>query len=169
MRIAQILAAAALSFAFPGCQTSHHSSVEHAAESPALPTLPAGQVVGEPIQPQTTHRFAVVDAEPAKFYDKVVLVEATVQAVCKKKGCWMKVEDEGKVALVRWESGCGGQYMFPTDMVGKRILIQGTFYPKDISPEESEHLEEEAGKKLGLPKEGYEFNASSVLILEPTK
>jgi hypothetical protein len=166
MRTAQILAAVALSFAFPGCQSAQHASV---GQEQQTPVLPQGQLVGEAMQPQTTHRFAVVDAEPAKFFDKVVLVEATVQAVCKKKGCWMKVEDEGKVATVRWESGCGGQFKFPMESIGKRVLIQGTFYPKYTGPDEVEHMEEEAGHKLAIPADGYEFNASSVLILEPAK
>jgi len=98
-----------------------------------------------------------------------VLVEATVEAVCAKKGCWMKVADEGRVAMVRWEAGCGGQYKFPMDAVGKRVLIQGSFYPKSISAEDAEHIAEEAGGKVEIPREGYEFNASSVLILEPAR
>ncbi|MCY2959911.1 MAG: DUF4920 domain-containing protein [Planctomycetota bacterium] len=155
MRITQILAAVALSFAFPGCSTTHE--------------LPHGRLVGEAIQPQESRRFAVVDAEPAKFFDQTLLVEATVQAVCLKKGCWMKVEDQGKVAMVRWESGCGGQYAFPVDSVGKRVLIQGSFYPKKISEADAAHIQEEAGGKVEIPREGYEFNASAVLILEPAK
>jgi hypothetical protein len=155
MRIAQFIAATALTFASFACAATHR--------------LPPGQLVGEAIQPQETHRFAVVDAEPAKFFNQTLLVEATVQAVCLKKGCWMKVADEGKVAMVRWESGCGGQYAFPVDAVGKRVLIQGSFYPKTISEADAEHLQEEAGGKVEIPSEGYEFNASSVLILEPTK
>jgi|GEM_PF-2285876 len=155
MRIAQIVAATALFFAFPGCQTT--------------PEFPKGQVVGEAIQPKEMHRFSVVDATPSKFFDQTLLVEANVEAVCLKKGCWMKVEDEGKVAMVRWEAGCGGQYKFPTEWVGKRVLIQGSFYPKKISAADAEHIAEEAGGKVEIPREGYEFNASSVMLLEPTK
>lgn len=155
MRYAQILTALALALAFTGCKTTHE--------------LPHGRVIGEVIQPQETYRFSVVDAEPAKFFEKTVLVEATVQAVCLKKGCWMKVEDQGKVAMVRWEAGCGGQYAFPVDSVGKRVLIQGSFYPKKISEADAVHIQEEAGGKVEIPREGYEFNASSVMILEPSK
>jgi len=155
MRFAQVLAALALCLAFSGCQTTHE--------------LPNGQVIGEPMEPRATHRFAVVDATPAKFYDQTVLVEATVQAICKKKGCWMKVEDEGKVAMVRWEEGCGGKYAFPIEWEGKRVLIQGSFYPKSISAEDVEHMQEEAGRKVEIPREGYEFNASAVMLLEAAK
>ncbi len=155
MRTASILASLALALTFSACHTT--------------PELPHGRVIGETIQPQETHRFAVIDAEPAKFYDQTVLVEATVQAVCLKKGCWMKVEDQGKVAMVRWESGCGGQYAFPTDAVGRRVLIQGSFYPKKISEADAEHIQEEAGGQVEIPREGYEFNASSVMILDPAQ
>lgn len=159
MRTTLILASLALALSFASCQST-----------PKPTELPQGRVIGEEITPRETHRFSVVDATPAKFFDQTVLVEATVQAVCKKKGCWMKVEDEGKVAMVRWESGCGGQYTFPMEAVGKRVLIQGSFYPKKISEEAAEHIQEEASSKVEIPREGYEFNASSVLILdEPAK
>jgi hypothetical protein len=67
---------------------------------------------------------------------------------------------------VRWESGCGGKHTFPTDAVGKRVLIQGSFYPKTISAADAEHLAEESGGKLDVQREGYEFNASAVMILD---
>lgn len=127
--------------------------------------LPDGAIYGEIMNTERPVMFSVVDATPSKFFNKTVLVEATTVAVCKKAGCWMQVEDEGKKAMVRWETGCGGKYTFPMDAVGKRVLIQGSFYPKTISPEDIEHLEEEAGGKLELEEEGYEFNASSVMIL----
>jgi hypothetical protein len=135
------------------------------SSAPAPVTLPPGERLGEEIQPQPSVHFAVVDATPSKFFEKTVLVEATIKAVCQKGQCWMQIEDEGKTAMVRWETGCGGKYKFPKDGAGKRVLIQGSFYPKEISPDDAEHLEEEAGQKLGLKLDGYEFNASAVLVL----
>ena len=67
--------------------------------------------------------------------------------------------------MVRWESGCGGKYAFPPGAVGRRVLIQGSFYPKTISEEDAEHLEEEAAEGVVIPREGYEFNASAILVL----
>jgi hypothetical protein len=133
----------------------------------AAPTLPHGQRIGQDIQAQPSVRFSVVDATPKKFFEKTVLVEAKVKAVCAKAGCWMQVEDEGRTAMVRWETGCGGQYKFPMEAVGKRVLIQGSFYPKTLSEADAEHMQEEAGDtKVTIAREGYEFNASSVLILD---
>ncbi len=127
--------------------------------------LPNGEHFGEPMESRQVVSFATVDASPADYFDQTVLVEATATAVCARKGCWMQVEDQGATAMVRWESGCGGQYTFPDDAIGRRILIQGSFYPKTISPEDAEHIEEEAGKSVDIPLEGYEFNASAVLVL----
>ncbi len=137
-----------------------------AAACASTPTLPKGDPIGEEMHPQTVRRFAVVDATPSKFFEQTLLVEATIEAVCQTKGCWMKVSDEGKVAMVRWESGCGGKYAFPKDAAGKRVLIQGSFYPKKISESDAEHLREEAGGNVDFPREGYEFNASAVMILD---
>ncbi|MBI5362569.1 MAG: DUF4920 domain-containing protein [Planctomycetes bacterium] len=130
------------------------------------PTLPNGTAIGNEMKAQESYRFAVVDATPAKFFNKTVLVEATVKAVCQTKGCWMQVEDQGRSAMVRWETGCGGKFAFPKDAAGKRILIQGSFYPKTISEKDAKHLEEEAGGKLEIKREGYEFNASAVLVVD---
>ena len=128
-------------------------------------TLPEGDRFGEPMEVQASVAFATVDETPSDYYERTVLVEATVTAVCARKGCWMQVEDAGKTAMVRWETGCDGKYAFPEDAVGKRVLVQGSFYPKEISEQDDEHLEEEAGKSLEIDREGYEFNASAVLIL----
>jgi hypothetical protein len=127
--------------------------------------LPAGAPFGEPMAARDVVAFATVDASPTDYFEQTLLVEATVTAVCVNKGCWMQVEDRGSSAMVRWETGCGGKYAFPQSAIGRRVLIQGSFYPKTISPEDAEHLEEEAGGSIEIALEGYEFNASSVLVL----
>src|SRR5262245_49094958 len=58
---------------------------------------PMGAHIGDPMQPQESVRLAVVDAAPSQYFEKTVLVEATVKAVCQNKGCWMQVEDAGHV------------------------------------------------------------------------
>jgi len=144
-----------LSLALAACSTSGRSS-----------SLPAGHEIGAPMEARPILHFALVDATPEKFFKQTLLVEASVKVVCQEKGCWMQIEDKGHNAMVRWESGCGGKYSFPKDAAGKRILIQGSFYPKTISPEDVAHLKQESGGKLTVPSETYEFNASSVRILD---
>jgi len=130
---------------------------------------PAGRVIGGEMKTQESYRLALVEAEPERFFDRTVLVEARVVAVCQKKGCWMQIEDEGRTAMVRWESGCGGDLAFPKDAAGKRVLVLGSFYRKRIDPEDVEHIREEALRPIAIPNETYELNASSVKLLdEPT-
>ncbi len=128
--------------------------------------LPRGHEIGQPMQARAIVHFAVVDATPAKFFNQTLLVEGKVKAVCQQKGCWMQIEEGDHVAWVRWETGCGGKYAFPKDSAGKRILVQGSFYPKKISEADAEHLQQESGGKLEVKLDTYEFNASSVRILE---
>ena len=128
--------------------------------------LPPGQHVGESIGSRPIHAFAELDASPTDFFDQTLLVQARVTAVCQSMGCWMQVEDGGHTAMVRWESGCGGKYAFPEAAVGQEVLIQGSFYPKVISDADVEHLQGEAGEGVTIEKEGYEFNASAIVILD---
>jgi hypothetical protein len=128
--------------------------------------LPEGVPIGEEIQNSQVQLFSVIDASPAEFFDQTLLVEAEVVEVCQRAGCWMQISDNGKTAMVRWETGCGGKYKFPTDAIGKRVLIQGSFYPKELSEEDRAHLVEEAGGSLDIRSDPYEFNASAVLILD---
>lgn len=132
----------------------------------ATPKLPPGQAVGEPIRSGDIVRLASVQADPAAHYERTLLVEATATAVCQKAGCWMKIEDGGEVAMVRWETGCGGKYAFPATAEGRRVVIQGSYYPKTISEEDARHLEEEAGPGVTIPRETHELNASAVLVLD---
>ena len=126
--------------------------------------MPVGQVVGEPIEARDQVLLSVVDSTPSDYFEQTLLVEAEAVAVCVKKGCWMKVQDGEAEAMVRWEAGCGGQYAFPQEIVGQRILIQGSFYPKTISEEDAEHLQSEAPPGVTIQREGYELNASAILI-----
>jgi hypothetical protein len=132
----------------------------------ASDSLPSGHAIGMPMEARPILHFAVVDATPEKFFHQTLLVEGRVKAVCQNKGCWMQIEEEGRVAWVRWETGCGGQFAFPKDAAGKRVLVQGSFYRKQISAEDAEHLKQEAGGKLDVATETCEFNASAVRILD---
>ena len=128
-----------------------------------------GLHIGQPLQDRETLSFTAVNAAPSEHLEQTLLVEAEVKAVCQKQGCWMQVTDGESTAMVRWEAGCGGKYTFPKDARGERVLIQGSFYPKHISPEDAEHLQEESGGDLVVLLETYEFNASAVVMLERSR
>ena len=129
-------------------------------------SLPNGLHIGESIEKRTVLPFVAVRSDPSRHLEQTLLVEATIGAVCQSKGCWMQVGDGDQTAMVRWEAGCDGKYAFPKDAMGERVLIQGSFYPKTISPEDAEHLQEEFGRGLRVPEQTYEFNASAVVMLD---
>lgn len=132
----------------------------------ATQSLPSGHRIGEAMHAQGAHRLSVVDSSPEDFFHKTVLVEATVSAVCQNMGCWMQIEDHGSKAMVRWETGCGGKYAFPKNIVGKHVLIQGSFYSKHIDEADALEIEGESSGGVVIPREGWELEASSVLILD---
>ena len=127
-------------------------------------TLPAGETVGDPIEPRKIVELSTVDATPAAYFEQTLLVEAVAVAVCQAKGCWMKIQDGEASAMVRWEEGCDGKYAFPAEIVGQRVVIQGSFYPKTLSEADAEHLQSEAPAGVTIEREGYELNASAILI-----
>ena len=129
------------------------------------PTVPEGQAFGEPLVAADVVPLATVVAAPADYLDRTLLVSGVVTAVCQNKGCWMQMQDGEATSFVRWETGCGGRYEFPTDAIGREVVVQGSFYSKELSPEDAAHLAEEAQQDLELSIEEWEMNASGVLIV----
>ena len=127
-------------------------------------TLPNGVQVGEEMQPQSPVKFAVVDASPQEYVGKPVLVEGTVKTVCQKMGCWMLIEDEGHIAMVRWNDGCGGKYAFAKDAAGRRVLVQGVLSHNVMDETEVEHLKLDTAN-AGVHTDGFTLDNVNVVIL----
>ena len=142
---------------------------EPAAEAAAAYQPPEGSVhVGEALEAKERVTLTQVRATPEKYFEQTIFVEATAVDVCQAKGCWMTVKDgEVEPIWVAWNTGCGGKYAFPKDVAGKRILVQGSFYEKEISEKDAEHLAEESqGLKADeIAGKTYEMNATAVIIL----
>jgi hypothetical protein len=137
--------------------------------APAMYRAPEGATtLGEEITVEAPVQHAVLKKSPADYFEKTILVEATAAKVCQSKGCWMTVTDgEGDPIWVRWSSGCGGQYAFPKDVSGKRVIVQGSIYEKEIDAAAAEHL---AGETEGMDAEKivgktFEMNATAFVIL----
>jgi hypothetical protein len=154
---------------------SGQPSDDRAAAAPAMAVparaWPAGApVIGEPIQAGAPVTLAAVKADPAAFFEKTVLVQATAAAICQTKGCWMTITDAagaGEPIWVRWSSGCGGQYAFPKDAAGRTIIVQGSFYEKEIDEAAAEHLaaENETIDAEKITGTTFEMNATGCVVL----
>jgi len=139
-----------------------------AAKAPAREWPEGALVIGEPIQAGEPVKLAAVKANPSDYFEKTILVEATASAICQAKGCWMTITDgEGEPIWVRWSSGCGGQYAFPKDAAGQTIIVQGSFYEKEIDEAAAEHLAAENEKidKDAVVGKTFEMNATGCVLL----
>jgi len=135
-----------------------------ACASHSTQTIPDGQWTGDQEVIDEVVLFSVVDANPTDFYDRMIFMEADASAVCKKMGCWMQIEDEGTFGTVRWGSGCGGNYKFPEEAIGERVLIQCMVYPKELTEEQVAELAAEGADATATTD--YVFDVSAVMIIE---
>lgn len=145
------------------------TSAGEGAEVTAPFAPPAGSTaIGQPITQPAPLKLAALQADVASHLTKTVLVEATAEAVCQAKGCWMTVKDgQGAPIWVRWSSGCGGEYAFPKDAAGKRVLVEGTLAEKEISADDAAHI---AGESPGMDAtkiagKTFEINATACVVL----
>ena len=111
--------------------------------------------------------LAAIQKEPAAYVGKKVLIQATAEDVCQGKGCWMTVKSDGPAIWVRWSTGCGGEFAFPKDVAGKKVVIEGTLREKEMTPEEAQHLAAESKEMNAAEIAGktFEIDAVSCVVL----
>ncbi len=107
--------------------------------------------------------------ENLKIGDTIDLAfTSTVNAVCKAKGCWMRVAlKDDKEAMVKFK-----EYGFfvPKDIENDTVIVQGKAFVSEVSIEEQRHYARDAGKSedqintITTPKKTYSFIADGVLI-----
>lgn len=99
---------------------------------------------GAPIGTGETLKLASVLADPGKYKDKPVIVEAEVRKACTKKGCWMEIAE----SLDKKAQGCRVTFkdygfFVPLDSAGSRARVQGTVTSELVAASYVKHLEEE--------------------------
>ncbi|AEH00113.1 DUF4920 domain-containing protein [Lacinutrix sp. 5H-3-7-4] len=97
-------------------------------------------------------------------------VTATVNEVCKAKGCWMKLDlADGEEVMVKFKDY---GFFMPKDIEGKEVVINGKAYVKEVSVDEQRHYAEDGGESaeaiaaITEPKRTYSFEADGVLLKE---
>lgn len=156
-----------------GCGSREDAATSKTASGVRLPE--GAEALGEAITvTDPPVALATVRANPEAYFEKTILVEATAQDICQAAGCWMTIVDgDGEPIWVRWASGCGGKYSFPKDAQGRRLLVQGSFYAKEIAPEDAEHIAGESpGMKMAADEiagRTFEMNATACVLLPVTK
>jgi hypothetical protein len=127
-------------------------------ESPA----PASNVTryGAPIGAGDTLKLASVLAEPDKYKNQPVIVEAEVRKACTKKGCWMELAE----SLDKTAQGCRVTFkdygfFVPIDSAGSHARVQGTVTSELVAASYVKHLEEEGAH---FPKKNPDGTADEV-------
>ncbi|MEC4003696.1 DUF4920 domain-containing protein [Flavobacterium sp. SUN052] len=91
-----------------------------------------------------------------------------INSVCKKKGCWMKLDlGNGETAFVRFKDY---SFFVPLNADGSEALVNGYAFIDVVSVDELKHYAKDAGKsqaeinKITKPEITYSFTATGVLI-----
>ena len=93
---------------------------------------------------------------------------SSINEVCKKKGCWMKLDlGNGKESMVRFTDY---GFFMPLDADKKEVIVDGRAFITEISVKELQHYAKDAGKtdkeiaNITEPQITYAFEADGVLM-----
>lgn len=98
----------------------------------------------------------------------VTTFTSSVNSVCEKKGCWMrlKLSDEDESLVTFKDYG----FFVPKDIQGQEAVVHGKLFVKETSVEDLKHFAEDAGKSkeeiaaITEPKQVYAFEADGVYL-----
>lgn len=100
----------------------------------------------------------------------VVKFKSKVSSVCKKKGCWMKMDlPQKKNAFVRFRDY---EFFVPLNADNSTAIVSGKAYIDEISVAEQKHYAKDGGKsqqeidKIKEPQITYAFLADGVLLAQ---
>lgn len=134
-----------------------------------LPPLghPAGHF-GAPLDAQAERvELSALGKDPAQWAGKTIQVQAPIQDVCRKKGCWMVLTQGGVSMRVRFKDYA---FFVPRDAKGRTVLVQGQASLEEIPEELARHYAEEGGnpeqaKQIHGPQQGLTFLATGAEVL----
>jgi hypothetical protein len=156
---ALILGAAALLFA----------TFTYAQQSTIKPAA-TGVTYGKAVTRDKAINLASLNQELKKDTVYTGKITGEVTEVCTKKGCFMKLKQaNGEDIMVRFKDYA---YFMPQNIVGKKVVIEGTAKVSETSVERLRHYAADAGKsqkeiaKISKPKKDVTIMADGVLVTE---
>ena len=94
--------------------------------------------------------------------------KSKVNSVCKKKGCWMRLElPDGSESLVSFKDY---GFFVPKDIENQIAIVNGKAFVKETNVEDLKHFAKDAGKSeeeiaaISEPKLTYSFEADGVFL-----
>lgn len=95
-----------------------------------------------------------------------VLVEAQVDKVCVKKGCWMSLKSKTSDVRVKFKDY---GFFVPISLVGKTVLAEGVMLKKELTLGQTKHYVEDEGgdpSTVTEPRTDYQMIATGVKVIE---
>lgn len=170
----KLLLVTVLTIIFIGCKNKEKDALEanpsETTETVSINYKPYGDEVstGETVNPEKLkevyQNISVGDTVNLK-------IAARVKEVCKKKGCWMRIELEGEdeEAMIRFKDY---GFFMPVNIEGKEIIAEGKAFLEEQSVDKQRHYAEDGGASaeeilsITEPKITYSFMAHGVLVPE---
>lgn len=97
-----------------------------------------------------------------------VQYEAEINSVCQKKGCWVRLKlDEEDESFIKFKDYA---FFLPKDAEGRKAVVNGKAYVKEVSVDDLKHFAEDAGKseeeiaQITEPEMTYAFMADGVKL-----
>ena len=131
------------------------------ADSPRLKT---GQEFGEGITMHDPLPLKKVLKNPSRHTGKPILLEATVDQVCQKKGCWMTLVADQPIRVRFKDYG----FFVPKKAGGHLAYVQGELSEVEVPEATARHYAEDAGEDPSTivgPQKGLEFLATGVRLV----
>jgi hypothetical protein len=105
-------------------------------------------------------------ADPAAYAGKTVRVRGTVSDVCRKRGCWMVLAEQGRSVRVTMKDY---GFFVPTDSAGATADLEGTLIEKPADPEAEAHYAAESANPDAAPRaeaghKTYELVATAIRL-----
>lgn len=124
---------------------------------------------GEPItNTMPPQPFDEIMEKASSNIKKDLVVEAKVEKVCLKKGCWMEVRGEEQSARVTFKDY---GFFVPQEILNKKVRLQGQLKEKVLSVKDQRHFLEDEGRPkseiaaITREKKVFEFVVSGVEVL----
>lgn len=97
--------------------------------------------------------------------DKDIIMTGKIEKVCRKKGCWMTLQNEGQMVRVTFKDY---GFFVPTDLQQVPVKIQGKLEEREETVKLARHYLEDQGEskekvmKINKPVMTYHFIATGV-------
>lgn len=139
------------------------------AQQEITPAQP-GVTYGKSITPESAIGMGDLQDKLQAGTDFTGKIEGKVVEVCKKKGCFMKLERPGGDAVMVKFKDYG--FFMPQNIVGKTVVLEGEAKVNETSVERLKHFAEDAGKskdeiaKITEPKKDIVIVADGVVVVK---